>query len=46
MESLQVAPRPGEFTSEEDFFRRVPFPQGSKYVRSTVQEFNQLPAVQ
>ena len=32
------------YQSEADFFKRAPFPKGSKYVRVTAEEFKELPA--
>jgi hypothetical protein len=43
--ALQVVPSMTEkpYDSEADFFSRVPFEKGSKYVRVTAQEYNYLP---
>jgi hypothetical protein len=32
------------YRSEGEFFKRAPFPKGSKYVRVTAEEFKELPA--
>jgi hypothetical protein len=39
---LAVSP----YASQEDFFRRVPFKRGSKYIRVTADEYDQMPAAQ
>ena len=46
MGKMQVTPSPTErpYASEADFFRNVPFPAGSKYVRVFAQEYSALPS--
>ena len=47
MTTLTLQPMPAtDYKSEDDFFRRASFPEGSKYVRVTAEEFDSLPAVQ
>jgi len=43
--ALQIVPSPTEkpYASEQDFFQRVPFAAGSKYVRVLAQESAYLP---
>jgi len=43
--TLQIVPSPTEqpYASEQDFFQRVPFTTGSKYIRVLAQESNYLP---
>jgi hypothetical protein len=41
---LELAPQAvTAFESEQDFFRNAHFPKGSKYMRVTAEEFNELP---
>lgn len=45
--TLQIIPKAtSPYMDEADFFRRVAFGRGSRYVRVTADEFTQLPAVQ
>ena len=43
--ALQIVPSPTEqpYLSESDFFSRVPFAKGSKFIRVTAQENTSLP---
>ena len=43
--ALEIVPSPTEppYASEQDFFRRVPFGPGYKYIRVTAQESTSLP---
>jgi len=43
--TLQIVPSPMEkpYASESDFFQRVPFAAGSKYIRVLAQEYPYLP---
>src|SRR5215813_1200922 len=45
--TLQIVPTPSEqpYEGETDFFKRVPFEKGSKYIRVTAQESATLPVV-
>jgi hypothetical protein len=42
---LQIVPTPSEapYASESDFFQKVPFEKGSKYIRVTAEEHTSLP---
>ena len=41
--ALQVVPGTLHYQSESDFFSKVPFPAGSKFVRVSAEEFSSLP---
>lgn len=41
---LKIVPKsPSPFKDEADFFRRVEFKQGSKYIRVTADEYHEMP---
>jgi hypothetical protein len=47
LEPVRIVPRAkSPYASAEDFFRRVEFVRGSKYIRVIADEYDQLPAVQ
>jgi hypothetical protein len=43
--ALQIVPSPSElpYASESDFFHKVPFAAGSKFIRVSAQEYSSLP---